>query len=138
MRRRRSSGFPSGAAWVAPAERLGLYRSFGPAVRTLKQTLWFHHHHGVIPSGGAAPLRAVPPGSPQRNDEVYQIGFANWRGAERPKKMNRKLLPKIRYCVCVAKKNRSETIAVYILKDVDFDLLIRITGSEMGGHIKIL
>ena len=33
---------------------------------------------------------------------------------------------------------RSETIAVYILKDVDFDLLIRIAGSEMGRHIKIL
>ena len=33
---------------------------------------------------------------------------------------------------------RSKTIAVYILKDVGFDLLIRITGSEMGRHIKIL
>ena len=33
---------------------------------------------------------------------------------------------------------QSETIAVYILKDVGFNLLIRIAGSEMGRHIKIL
>jgi hypothetical protein len=49
---------------------------YNPA-RTNKQTLWFHHHHGVIPSGGAAPLPAAAHGSHARNDEVYQIGFGS-------------------------------------------------------------
>ena len=40
--------------------------------------------------------------------------------------------------VYLAGPGRSETIAVCILKDVDFNLLIRIAGSEMGRHIKIL
>jgi hypothetical protein len=38
--------------------------------RTNEQTFWFHHHHGVIPSGGAAPLPSALPGSLPRNDEV--------------------------------------------------------------------
>ena len=67
-------GFEFGQCTVA-------VRSFGPAtVRTLQVkkpleplynpartnelTLWFHHHDGVIPSGGAAPLPASRLGRP--------------------------------------------------------------------------
>jgi hypothetical protein len=48
---------------------------YNPA-RTNEQTLWFRHHHGVIPFGDAAPLPAVLPGSPPQNDGVYQVSYA--------------------------------------------------------------
>jgi hypothetical protein len=37
--------------------------------------------YGVIPLGSAAPLPAVLPGSPQQNNEAYQIGFGISEGS---------------------------------------------------------
>jgi hypothetical protein len=67
-----SSGLPYGR-FQKPLEPL-----CNPAP-TNERTFWFHHNHSLIPSGGAAPPRAVPPGSPPRNDEVYQIGLGSIR-----------------------------------------------------------
>jgi hypothetical protein len=77
-------------------------RSLGPSWQTLleafrasiclwsrvyEQALWFYHHHGVIPSWGAAPpVPAALPGSPPWNDGVYQIGFCSNQNDVTPRK----------------------------------------------------